>query len=341
MSTLANFMRITDLEVSDHDVDARKAAIATLKSAWGKGGTFETILTKAAAVADALGGIGQPSEALGEEVQAAAQKKASSFLYSERPLEVGIVAGLASIAVVQSSGMSDGWTIADVWAWGLWSALSFQPPLDNPKREELRQHVLEIARNHCRESGEAARARSPVPDFGKLDVGDGEAESVASGLAASSGPTIAALRRNAALDREELDFLWWSLGSRSRLLGKPLRDLSEPVRILAAGIEAANYVRRTPCDVHRDLVLQTLADNPSFTLSVLLAQLGDDRTSLGSGFAGNLPERIPAVFPLLNALLVGDSELPGAELERSLDQWGARALFEASWVKLKAGIGSL
>lgn len=60
MSTLANHMRITGLQVSNDDVDSRKAAITSLKTAWNKITTVDKIFVKAADVAAALGGDGTP-----------------------------------------------------------------------------------------------------------------------------------------------------------------------------------------------------------------------------------------------------------------------------------------
>lgn len=143
MSTLANHMRITGLQVSNDDVDSRKAAITSLKTAWNKITTVDKIFVKAADVAAALGGDGTPSEALGKEVEAAIQKKASAFLYAERPLEVGIVVGMVAIEMMTAEPNLAGWNIVDVWAAALWSALGFQPPLVDEKRESLRMSLLD------------------------------------------------------------------------------------------------------------------------------------------------------------------------------------------------------
>lgn len=52
-----------------------------------------SIVTTSADIAMALGGDGIPSVVLGEKIQTAIQNKSPSYLYEERPLDVGFVPG--------------------------------------------------------------------------------------------------------------------------------------------------------------------------------------------------------------------------------------------------------
>ena len=153
--------------------------------------------------------------------------------------------------------------------------------------------------------------------------------------------TIEALRRNAALDREELDFLWWVQLDRSRLLGRSHTRIEEPVRLIAAGIEAAGLLRRPPCDVHRELVLRILDVNPSLDAAEVIKAAGDDLESLGCEYRSGLVAEAPIVFPLLHALATGRVDIPGAELKRESSEWGLRALLEVGLVKMSVGPISL
>jgi len=336
MNMLANHMRITGLQVSNEDVDSRKAAVTSLKTAWGKIRDVDAIIAKAADVAHALGGDGTPTAALGEEVQTAVQKKASAFLYADRPLDVGIVAGVATSELLSGTPDQSGWLIVDVWAAALWSALGFQPALVEEKREALRTAVLEKARTRSIAGAEAARTRLVVPDFGAVALAAGAEAELGEAIKAATAPTIEALRRNSALDREELDFLWWAQLHRSRLLNRPLASIDEPTRLVAAGIEGAKLLRRMPSDVHREIVLRTLDANTELDLPGLLAALGDNRATLACNFGQSLPAGAPTIFPLIHAMVTEAADLRGASIKRSAEEWGSRALLEAALIHLRA-----
>lgn len=337
MTSIAVHMRITGLQVSNEDVNSRKAAVAELEASWRQLRQVPAIVAKAAAIAAALGGDGIPSETLGAEVEQTVQKQASAFLYSERPLDVGIIAGITALELLSVPSDHSGWTITDIWAAALWLTLGYQPPLPDPKREALRAEVFKAARSRSVSSAEQARGRNVVPEFGEFVIHN-EEEGATAGAAsfkeATSG-TIEALRRNAALDREELDFLWWALLGRSRLLAKSLGGINEPTRIVAAGIEGAGLLRRFPCEVHRDVVLRTLDTNPELDLAELLAAIGDDRAKLGGRFQHGLVAGSPSAFPLLHALASGSVAGSGAEVKRTTEEWGTRALLEAALATLK------
>jgi hypothetical protein len=226
---------------------ARAVAVASgrLKTAWGKIRDVDAIIAKAADIAHALGGDGTPTAALGEEVQTAMQKKASAFLYADRPLDVGIVAGVATSELLSGTPDQSGWLIVDVWAAALWSALGFQPALVDEKREALRTAVLEKARTRSIAGAEAARTRLVVPDFGAVALAAGAEAELGEAIKAATAPTIEALRRNSALDREELDFLWWAQLHRSRLLNRPLASISpQPKRGTSSALWFARCTER-------------------------------------------------------------------------------------------------
>jgi hypothetical protein len=152
--------------------------------------------------------------------------------------------------------------------------------------------------------------------------------------------TIGALRRNAALDREEIDFLWWSQLSRSRLLNRPLASISEGARLVASGIEAARHLRRLPAETHRDLVLRTTDADPELNLAELMSEIENDRHLLSEGVYKERVISHPTIFPLLNAIVTGEVGCKGADEKRKASTWGARALLEGALSKMMA-IGRL
>lgn len=332
MENLPVHMRIAMLTPSNEDVDSRKAAITALSSKWGKLTQIADILAKAEMIAASLGGDGQPAESLGMEVQNAVQKKASAFLFTESPLEVGICAGVAALSILQEPHKTSGWTTVDVYSNALWSSLGFQPPLQDEKREKLRQEVLELAQKRSREAADKVRERKAVPDMADLTVTleEGEEETkTETNFKKASGATIEALRRNAALDREELDFLWWVQLSRSRLLNRQFASMPEPLRLVTSGIEAANQLRRLPADLHYELVLRTVEDDPEIDLPELIEIIGDDRAELAGAVNTTRIAQHPTIFPFLHALSTGEAGGVAANEKRKASTWAGRALLEA------------
>lgn len=334
MDNIAVHMRITGVTVRDEDVDSRRAAATSLKNSWAKENKAGAIVAKAADIAKALGGDGYPSPELGAEVQGAIQKKSSSFLYEERPLDIGVCAGMAMVSLLDGDPGTGGWTTSDVYANALWSALAYQPALLADRRENLRREVLDTATTWSTTSAERARARVDVPDPSAVKIAIDANSAVTNNVKEVMTSTIAALRRNAALDREEIDFLWWTQLGRSRLLNKQLSLINEPTRIVAAGIEGARMLRRLPCEVHREIVLRTLDQNPELDLGELIAALDDDRALLGAASTADAVVENPTVFPLLHALVTGEIDESGASVKRHVSEWGERALLEAGLVKM-------
>ena len=334
MDNLPVHMRITSLTPTNEDVDARRAAIRKLSTAWGKITDVGKILNKAEMIADSLGGDGQPSEDLGLEVQDALQKHASAFLYTESPLDVGVCAGLAALSILDGVPGTGGWTVTDVYANALWSALSFQPSLTGEKREKLRREVLGLAQKWSQLAADKARERIMVPDFGSLAVKIAEGGEPTTTFKEATGATIEALRRNAVLDREELDFLWWVQLNRSRLLKRAFGGMAEPLRLVACGIEAASHLRRLPAELHYDLVLRTLDEDPELDLKELIELIGEDRQLLAASFTSTRVARHSSVFPLLHALATGKIDIIGADEKRKASTWAGRALLEAGLSKM-------
>ncbi|KHA77844.1 membrane protein [Janthinobacterium lividum] len=342
MNNIAVHMRICAVAINDSDVESRRAAAISLATSFGKEKTVTSIVSKAADIAAALGGEGFPSQELGDKVQAAIQKKSPSFLYEERPLDVGVCAGMAMVSILSAVPGVTGWGNADVYAAALWSALAYQPVLETERRENLRREVLSAAAERSATSADKARTRMAVPDPSDVEIIIDAENVVTNDFKEVIANTVEALRSNAALDREELDFLWWVQLGRSRLLKKQLSEIAEPTRIIAAGIEGASMLRRLPCDVHREIVLRTLDQNPELNLAELLAIIGDDRAVLSTAFINANVLAYPTVFPLLHALATGELDESGASLKRSVSEWGERALLEATFTRLMSqGAGKI
>ncbi|MBT1886574.1 GTPase-associated system all-helical protein GASH [Enterobacter hormaechei] len=334
MNNIAVHMRICSATVNDSDVESRQAAAKNLATSWGKDRTTSSIVTTSADIAMALGGDGSPAIVLGEKVQTAIQNKSPSYLYEERPLDVGVCAGMAMISVLDTSYSSHGWTTPDVYAAALWLALSYQPALSVDRRENLRREVLTAAFDRSLMAADKARARAEVPDPAKVEIAINDDNEVTQNVNSAVLNTIEILRRNAVLDREELEFLWWAQLGRSRLLNKQWSAINEPTRLITAGIEGASLLRRLPCEVHREIVLRTLEQDQKIDLSELLEATGDSRAVLSAAIIKSSVSNHPTVFPLLYALTTGDVDSVGGAVKRPVSEWGERALLEATFARL-------
>ncbi len=334
MENISTHMRIAAVTVSDDDVNSRRFAASNLANSWGKAKDVSALITRAADVAASLGSAGVPSQSLGNEVQEAIQKKASAFLYEERPLDVGICAGMAMVSLLDSRPGTTGWTNRDVYAIALWLALSYQPELEDARREKLRQEVLQAAKRWSIASAENARARTEVRDAQELKITVGDANAIGHNFKAAIGETIDSLRRNASLDREELDFLWWVQGGASRLLGTRMSSLNEVSAVIVTALEAAKILRRLPSDVHREIVLKALVTDPQLDLDELLGAIGDRKQELGAPFIDGLATANRSVFPVLAALAEGNPKDGSVPMKRSLSEWGSRTLLEAGLITM-------
>ncbi|MFP2240855.1 GTPase-associated system all-helical protein GASH [Pseudescherichia vulneris] len=334
MNNISVHMRICSTTVSDSDVESRQAAAKSLATSWGKDRTTSSIVSTSADIAQALGGDGIPSSALGEKIQAVIQAKSPSYLYEERPLDVGVCAGMAMVSVLDSPFNLQGWSTADVYATALWSALSYQPVLNADRRENLRREVLTASFDRCSIAANKARERGEVPDPSEIDITINDDNEVTQNVNSALLNTVEALRRNAVLDREELDFLWWVQLGRSRLLNKQWSSMNEPVRLIAAGIEGARLLRRLPCEIHREMILRTQDHDQQLDLSELLEEISEERAELSAAFVKSTITTHPTVFPLLYALTTGEVDTVGGALKRSVSEWGERALLEATFSRL-------
>ncbi|WBM59658.1 hypothetical protein M5X66_11695 [Providencia sp. PROV188] len=343
MKNLASHMRISGIQITDSDVESRKEAIKTLAIMWGKEKKSSSIVSTAAMISDSLSGDGTPSVDLGEQVQNEIQKKSPSFLYEERALDVGICSAMAMVSLLDGPHNTNSvWINKDIYATAFWLILSFQPILEDDRREKLRRELLELAAKWSINLAESARVRLEVPDPSCLNITMGEDNTIANNFKEAISNSINTLRYNAALDREELDFLWWAQSGSSRVLKRRLSEVEEPVRIISAGIEGAKLLRHLPCEVNREIILRTLSDNPILDLNELLLAIESDRSELNKAFLIENVNAHPTVFPLLHALSTGASINAGASIKRPLSEWGERALLEATFATMMShGVGKL
>ena len=338
MTRMAEYVRVFTTGADDVFVEKRIAAAEGMKSTirtWTPLQAVEFV----AGLSAANFGLDPLPEAIAGGGEQLIQQHASSFVRSaaEGDLQIGVVFAAAIMDVLQDPPASDGWSAADALAASLWSALSFQAPLAQEKVENIRQDLMNAARGRVSTTAHKSRQRREVPPIGPVTISQDSQTGgrVNTAFSKAVEPMVSAIRDNAALDREELDFLWWLLADYSELLSEPFSQMSNEVRAVVRGFDAAAKIRRLPSDGHRHLVLRSIADDNKLTLQEILAATGERREKLALKLV--VPDgELKTVFPLALSVLTGSCAASG-DIPRTVHEWGARALLEGSILRLLGG----
>jgi hypothetical protein len=345
MTHAAVHMRIFDPAPTDDLVAKRTSAIADIAKKFGEQRSVEAILRSANDLALAAEPDAQCSAEQSQMIEAAIRTLSTAFIAEERPIEMLVCGMLGALQSLNGSSgtVSGSTTVNDVFALGLWSALAFQKKSADAKFEALRGELQESAHAHCVRTASKSRERLFVvdPEFKTPESFD------PAGVEKSLRPfgvSIGNLRANAAVDREEIDLLWWALSDWSSILKRRLStDESAAAAAVASGVEMGYLLRRIPAEAHRHLVLRNVPAAKSLTLPELLSALGEDRPALAAAFKEEtgVVSQCPAVFPLANALQTGEAKDANAKVKRLIEDWAARALLEASIAHLTSHIPSV
>lgn len=339
MSNMAEYARIFDTGTSDEWVEKRKSAVTEIKGVYDRLEPQGAISTASIIAASVANGSALPED-ISNGAELMIQNHASSFVRSadRGELQIKVVMLAAAIDFVNDAPETHGWTNADALAAAFWSALSFQRPLEQVKVEKLRQDVLVASRNRVLRVADSARRRRTIPQIGNVNIDQDSAPGtkVNQAFMRAVEPTVSAMRDNAALDREELDFMWWLLSERSETLKESLGGMSGAVRAVVAGLDAAAKLRRLPTDAHRNIVLRNVPEGDPLSLSELIDKLGDRGTRLAASLGARMTDA-SAVFPLITAIASGVIAIPFANEKLNASEWGARALLEGAIYHLNAG----
>lgn len=330
MSVMAKYVRIFWPDPKDEDVIRRNAAVLALQSWITAFPDPWSAIRLASALAEGVAD-GEARDVFAIKVEKAIVDAGSAaFVRAGHDLEIIVVALVAALDLVRRDPDDAGWTPADALAAGLWSALSFQSPVAAEPVELLRQEVLVAARDRTMLIAERARGRVQIPEIGPLSIPENQPTGTRANAAyrKATEPLVKALRENAELDREELEFLWWKIEDWSEALAAPLSGADPLVRATVAGLDGASKLRRLPASGHRNVVLRGVPVGNRATLAALLTALGDHRATLAMSIDAERVGGASKVFPLLAAISSGDAARADADIEREARDWGARALLE-------------
>jgi hypothetical protein len=337
MTNIAHHIRIFEPSPTDDYVTKRVTVVSAVADNFKKRRSYGDLFALANDIATVFSPRAHLTGAIAVQVADVISKESPSFDKDERQEEVDVCAALGGLNWLEGASNSAGNpSSADVFAMALWSALSFQKASTNAKLEKLRQELIKVARELVLGSAETARQRTNVVDSAfSLAEGD-QAAQIEKKIKDTVVKAVNALRVNAALDREEIDVLWWALDDWSTTGRKRYSDLGAEEAILAGAVELTKLLKRLPADMHRHLVMRHVANTAQKRdLPGFLEKLGDTRGVVAVAFQGNaLLDSNPHVFPLLSALGSQDRKSSGEKISRNLDEWGARALLEAGMVHL-------
>lgn len=336
MSIMAKYSRIFWANPADEDVAKRNRAIAGIQ-AWLKGLNSAAAVDVAAVLANAIAGDSLPTS-LTAPVEAAIVKAGSEAFVSEgEELQICVCALVAALELIkEESHDPTGWSAADALAAGLWSALAFQLPLRHEPLELLRQEALSGSRARVMKSAELSRRRASVPEIGLLTI----PESAPAGSRANAAfkratePMVKALKDNAELDREELEFLWWALSDWSDTLELPLGSLGTTARAVVCGIDGGFKLRRLPATGHRNVVLRGIPAGEETTLIEVREAIKPVQEALASRLPLDRVSRALSVYPLLSSLTDRGHPRNCDEIRLSARDWGARAMLETAILRM-------
>lgn len=325
MLDIAPHVRIFEGSPTDEFVTKRQTAIKDIAAKFIKPNNVARLLSVANGVVLASKDGDKLPPELAAEVAASIIKVSPSFVAEGHDLELSTCAMLAAITAIETGSKAGTLTASDYLAVGIWSGISWQTGSRNGGFERLRKLLLDLSRSHVLKAAELGRVRSKPTKAVVLSEDNSNLGKVVENLRS----VVDTLTANAAVDREEIDLLWWSISGWSDVLGMKYSDAKPHAAAIALGLDAAKRLRRMPVDLHKALVLRRVPEGESLSFAQLVKALGDDCARLGARFGNEtLVTENTQVFPLLNVLASGSAKGKGKGTF-SISDLASRALLEA------------
>ena len=341
MVDVAKYVRIFEASPTDDYVEKRTRAINTIVTKFKKVSATDGLIELAAAISNALYDPHEISSDLAEGIGSAIKSKSSSFVVEGSSVEITMCGSIALLKYISSSKATIGLpSRADCIALALWSSLTLRKPLCEPRIEALRQELITASAKLINESAESARERSEVPALIYPEViipvdESGDRSQMTKEFDRRAAATIDALSTNAALDREELDMLWWILGDWSEISCAKVSEMDEATATVVTGLELAERLRRLPATAHRHLVWRGVSDNNKISFSKLIDHINRDASGIGKKMSTeSIISQIPGAMPLMNAISSSENVDDKFWIEQSAKEWGERALVEGALIRI-------
>lgn len=326
MVDVAQHIRIFDQRPADELVPKRTAAIKDLAGKLTAPKDVEGLMKMASNLIAAAKFDKKLPEDIANEATASIKKQAPAFVREGRDLELSTIAMLSVLVALDGGAKQGQLERLDFIAVAVWLGLSFQQPVKESRAEALRSEVLKAASDYVVAAAKNARERGR-PTFGAaLKTDNSNLSDVVVGLKNA----ITRLNQNAVIDREEIDFLWWSVTTWSSALEAPYSDANAYSSAIAFGLDGGARLRRLPQDVHKQLVLRRLTAADPVDLAGLMSAVGDDRLKLLTKVPmASTARDNPEIFPVMSALLSGSVQKSASKEPKSIEEWTVRALLEA------------
>lgn len=338
MVNMAVYTRIFEMAPTDEYVLKRNRAARNIVNWLSEISPSEKAIDVASDISNGVE-TGILSKQLTQVVGDLIQAESDSFIIEGAEKQILVCTLAAALELIEATPiMNEGGSFADILAACLWSSLSFQHPVENVGLEGLRSDLLKACITRTNQLSIKSRERVEVPDIGKLIIPEGTPEGTRANTVFRNAtrPLVTALRNNAELDREEIDFLWWILSDRSDTLNIPFKELDNISRAIISGLDGAVKLRKLPTSGHKHIVLRSINSNGDLSLSEVLPHLDAYRDKLSKIFANSLNKQNEIVFPLLTALANGNTAMKGSDIKRSAFDWGSRALLEGGILQINA-----
>ncbi|MET3900702.1 hypothetical protein ABIB57_004668 [Devosia sp. UYZn731] len=327
MVDVAQHIRIFDQKPADELVPKRTAAIKDLASKLTGPKDVDGLMKMASNLVAAAKFDKKLPEELAQEATASIKKQSPAFVREGRDLELSTIALLAMLGAIDGGTKQGIIERLNFLSAGVWLGLSFQQPNKESRIEALRVEVLHAARDYVARGAENARERKAPALGAPLKPENTNLGEVVSNLRAS----VERLNRNAVVDREEIDFLWWSVTKWSSALDGLYDEASAYSAAIAFGLDGGARLRRMPLDVHKHLVLRRIRAAEPVSLAGLIAAVGDDRLRILTKIPDASTARTnPEIFPVMSSLLSGSAPKSASKDLQSVEAWTVRALLEAT-----------
>lgn len=329
----AELVRIFDQNPSDELVTKREAAIAAVAETIATSKSVDEIFGYAASLSEGIGAV-KVSGPLAEMCIEALVDASPAFVAEGQEIQVLVCALGATLQVLADLKPSpSGRTAKEIFAAAVHAGLSFAPASSNSKVCRAVSEILNRSAAAFQVTGEVPRQRAQVPTLEIELEGSETAIEASEKVVAAVQPLIASLQSNAALDREELELLWFCLGDHSAVLNAKLSSQKSSVGLVAAALETAKLLRRLPSTSHVNMALRNVAAGKSRTLKTLVSETEAHRKVFSDYLRENIAKKYPSIVPVTSAIL-GLSQ-PGETEAREVSEWGRRLVLELGLTKLE------
>lgn len=331
MTDIAKHIRIFDPNPTDELVTKRITAVNAIEAAIKKITSPLELFEFANGVLTALDNSEVANEAVNSVSVAALKKSSSAFVAETESLQLLTCTLLGTLQYLEKTkGFSQKPSPEFILAVAFWSGLSFHSAIkDKDKLEQLRVELLQTAQKIALDIANTSRLRKDTKARVPLETPtESTWAAYISASETSYGKLLDALRINSYLDREEIDILWWVLGSWSTICQVQMTALNPVQSSFVSSVEIGKLLRRFPAQAHTYLACRRANQNEEFTGAEIIEQLGGRLEDVKGSL--NTKEAVVCsyIFPVTKMLTEGQAA--SSDPKRPLHEWAARLLVEIS-----------